>query len=106
MARPFYVAELTRREILNFLGLACAIGFASTPQGHTTSPLANIAWQPAARKELAFPEGAIIRTVLDDVVPDRLGTGPILFHEHLSVHCCSPEVTQGFTDDVDLMIAE
>jgi predicted metal-dependent phosphotriesterase family hydrolase len=46
----------------------------------------------------------IIRTLLKDINPATL-TGPILFHEHLSMHY-PPQVPQHFTDDVSMMVDE
>lgn len=35
--------------------------------------------------EVAFPKGAIIRTILRDLKPEALGGGATLFHEHMSL---------------------
>src|SRR5262249_20726943 len=50
------------------------------------------------------PRGAVIRTLLKDIEPEML-TGPILFHEHLSMHY-PPQTPQHFTDDVAMMVDE
>jgi len=50
------------------------------------------------------PTGPIIRTLLGDISPDAL-SGPILFHEHLSMHY-PPQTAQHFTDDVGMMVEE
>ena len=57
--------QLSRREMLGFLGAGA--GFSLAFAG-----------------KVAFPKGAVIRTVLTDVSPDTLGTKATLFHEHLS----------------------
>jgi phosphotriesterase-related protein len=46
----------------------------------------------------------VIRTLLKDIEPEML-TGPILFHEHLSMHY-PPQTPQHFTDDVAMMVDE
>ena len=46
-----------------------------------------------------FPDGAIIRTLVSDVSPEKLRDGPVLFHEHLSG-------TTEFSDNVALMVEE
>jgi phosphotriesterase-related protein len=38
-----------------------------------------------AAKEPEFPKGAIIRTILKDLLPDALRGGATLFHEHMSL---------------------
>src|SRR5262245_52448912 len=38
---------------------------------------------PAA--DLAFPKGAVIRTVLKDAPPESISAGATLFHEHMSL---------------------
>ncbi len=72
----------SRREAMRILGaggvgLAAACGRAP----EETEPAA----ESPAPAESSFPEGAIIRTILEDVSPDRLGQGAVLFHEHLSL---------------------
>ena len=62
------MGQLTRREAI--LGLGAA-GLAA--------PLA------AKAQPVAFPPGAIIRTLFADVSPESLGGGATLFHEHLSL---------------------
>jgi 5-phospho-D-xylono-1,4-lactonase len=37
----------------------------------------------SASKPVAFPKGAIVRTILKDVPPEALASGSTLFHEHL-----------------------
>ena len=46
--------------------------------------------QPPVRAAVAFPEGAIVRTLLADVDPATLDTGATLFHEHLAFDFSSP----------------
>jgi predicted metal-dependent phosphotriesterase family hydrolase len=56
-------------------------------------------------RAIAFPKGAVIRTLLKDVPPESLSGGPVLFHEHLSMHY-PPQVKEHFTDDVGMMVEE
>lgn len=99
MKDDFYPGPLSRRDALALLGLGA-------PMGLLTS-----AWQRAGgpAPAPAYPKGAIIRTLLKDLAPDRLGTGATLIHEHLSIGQTSwgpPRPTWQFTDDVRLMTEE
>jgi phosphotriesterase-related protein len=61
---------ITRRKLLKYFGIsaaASAFPFLSRGQPRT------------------FPEGAVIRTLLRDYVPEELAGGSTLFHEHLSL---------------------
>src|SRR5438067_1195960 len=49
-------------------------------------------------------DAAVIRTLLKDILPSEF-SGPILFHEHLSMHY-PPQTPRHFTDDVGMMVAE
>src|SRR5579871_692964 len=73
--------ELTRREAVALLGAA----FATSLQRSTAA-------------QSAFLRGAIVRTVLQDVPPERI-TGATLIHEHLSSKA-------DFYRDLDLMADE
>ncbi len=71
-----------------------------------------------------FPDGAIVRTILEDVSPDSLSQGAVLFHEHMSLNVSfwetllgdisdeararflGPADTPYFMQDVDAMVAE
>jgi phosphotriesterase-related protein len=74
---------LNRREALGMLGIAAGLGWVSIGRGGvqlSAWPLQGSAAGRAAR----IPKGAIIRTILKDLPPDGLGSGAILFHEHMS----------------------
>lgn len=86
---------MTRREAIGVLGITAAA--AATARWE-----ALLAQTPAAP---AFPKGAIIRTILKDMPPEALASGPSLFHEHLSMRY-PLGATEHFTDDVALMIDE
>lgn len=62
--------RFTRRDVLKFLG--CSAGSAAH-------------WCDANGETVAFPKGAIIRTVLKDYAPEDLGGSAVLFHEHLQL---------------------
>ncbi len=62
---------LTRRAALELIGFG-ALGVAGLPSA-------------ASAQAPAFPKGAVIRTLFEDVAPDRLPGGATLFHEHMSL---------------------
>ena len=78
--------EMGRREALRRLG-AAGLGLAAA--GRVTG--SGVFAEPAAAAPLgaaqtaAFPEGAVIRTILRDMAPAELAHGSVLFHEHLSL---------------------
>jgi phosphotriesterase-related protein len=53
----------------------------------------------------SYPKGAVIRTLLKDVPPESVGSGAVLFHEHLSMRY-PLGASEHFTDDVALMVDE
>jgi phosphotriesterase-related protein len=69
MSRTFS-QRLTRRQVLEVLGLGAAV--VALPKG-------SFAQTPA------FPKGAIIRTLLKDYAPEELAGGATLFHEHMQL---------------------
>ena len=93
---PCRAMTLTRREALALLGAGAAACAAERWSG-------VLAAQTAARP--VFAKGAIIRTLLRDVPPEALASGPSLFHEHLSMRY-PLGVKEHFTDDIALMIEE
>src|SRR5579872_5528915 len=66
----FLPPRLTRRQALEVLGIGAAA--ASIPSG-------------AFAQDVAFPKGAIIRTLLKDYAPEELAGGATLFHEHMQL---------------------
>lgn len=86
---------ITRREAIRILGAGAAMGALS---GRLD---AAVALQPSRAASRRRP---IIRTILEDVAPDRL-TGATLIHEHLSFGIPGLARTQ-FYDDVGLMADE
>ncbi len=86
--------RLGRREAMRLLGVGAAgAGFGLTagcaPGGVSETEIAD---EPTAvaTPSVMFPDGAVIRTVLEDVSPGALGAGATLFHEHLSYRFSSP----------------
>jgi phosphotriesterase-related protein len=69
-AHRFRASGVTRREALGLLGAGAGLALAPGAL--------------ALDQEAAFPRGAVIRTLLQDISPDSL-RGPVLFHEHLSI---------------------
>lgn len=84
-------ASLSRREALA-LGLTSA-GVALFGRSAWSAPV-----------EPTFPPGAIIRTLLSDLPPESL-SGPVLFHEHLSMKY-PLNAKEHFSDDVAMMTEE
>jgi phosphotriesterase-related protein len=76
-------ARISRRKAIGLLGVGAGIGLVSGFRGDGGVAAAGQATAGAARI-LALPKGAIVRTILQDLLPDRLGTGAVLMHEHLT----------------------
>jgi phosphotriesterase-related protein len=73
----------TRREALGFLGTSVGLGLASEVLGATGASQAPApSGTPAGAPR--FPPGAVIRSLLSDLPPAKVGPGAVLFHEHLS----------------------
>jgi phosphotriesterase-related protein len=81
------MSGVTRREAIQLLGAGVVAGL----WPRTQTP--------------AIERGAIVRTLIEDLPPEALGAGPVLFHEHLS-NIWPIGSASSFTDDVDLMIEE
>jgi phosphotriesterase-related protein len=72
-------AGLSRRHVMRL----AATGLGVWPAWRYVLP--RDAVEPAtAAPRRCCPDGAVIRTILDDLNPDALGHGTTLFHEHLS----------------------
>lgn len=69
---------VSRRHAIRLLGLGSSLGW--TAGRAVAAPAAPA----AAGQKIGIPRGAIIRTVLKDVPPDRLGSGAALMHEHVT----------------------
>jgi phosphotriesterase-related protein len=95
------MTPIDRRHALALLGASSA-GLAVTWAAGTQVLAAN---GQASTTPAVFPKGAIIRTLLKDLPPEALAGGPVLFHEHLSMHY-PPQVKEHFSDDVAMMVDE
>ena len=96
---------LTRREAVNLLGVGAGLGLLTALREQTG--LAS-AIQGARAAQPTFPRGAVVRTILKDVSPERI-TGATLIHEHLSMgrpEWKSDRPTATFYDNVDLIADE
>jgi phosphotriesterase-related protein len=98
------MACLNRRDTLALLRAAGGAGLA-TMLGSRTGVIAALGQSSPATGAVAFPKGAVIRTLLQDLPPEALAGGPVLFHEHLSMHY-PPQVKEHFTDDGAMMVDE
>ena len=72
---------VTRRHAIRLLGAGAGLGLFSDARS-VARLLAEPLQRPSGAKKVAFPRGAIIRTILKDLSPEAL-SGHILFHEHL-----------------------
>lgn len=83
----------SRRDALRMLGVGAAGAGASVAAGCGAGPAPQpepgMAETPAP-PAISFPEGAIVRTVHEDIAPGAIGHGATLFHEHLSFDFASP----------------
>jgi phosphotriesterase-related protein len=72
----------TRRQAIAALG--AAVGFEVASEVFSGTGASATAGQTAGAAGSPFPRGAVIRALLNDLPPDKVGRGAILFHEHLS----------------------
>ena len=79
---PSRMAECSRRKALRLLGLGGA-GLAAAC-GSAPEPAETAAESPSPA-EAALAGEAIVRTVLEDLAPEALSGGAVLFHEHMSL---------------------
>ena len=109
----FGFRRLTRREALVLLGGGAGLAVAPALGGRRELFAPSVE-ALAARKKVAFPRGAIIRTLQKDLPPDALASGTTLFHEHLSIDlpqfgprpANAPPLQPPPTDDVNLIVEE
>ncbi len=109
----------SRREAMRILGFGGAGLAAACGRPPETAPPTESATPVGA----SFPEGAIVRTILEDVPPGRLSHGAVLFHEHMSLDLAfwdrllgaenparerfiGPPDSPYFMQDVEVMAAE
>ena len=94
--------ELTRREAVALLGVGAGLGLVAALR-EQTALAASLHTSPASQP--GFAKGAVVRTILEDVPPERI-TGATLIHEHLSMGNTSSSPALKFYRDVDLMADE
>jgi phosphotriesterase-related protein len=101
---------MSRRDLMTLVGAGAGAGVVSLLGRRADALVARIAAAPGTRPAQGsgatfFRPGAIIRTLLEDVPPESLAGGPVLFHEHLSINL-SPDDTPHYTADIPLMVNE
>jgi phosphotriesterase-related protein len=96
----FLQVKLPRRRALRLMTAGLVAGWTGVPRAWLGSAQAS----RQSPSPVTFRPGAVIRTLLRDLPPEALAGGPLLFHEHLSLH--TPVIKVQFTDDVDLMVEE
>jgi phosphotriesterase-related protein len=96
--------ELTRREAVHLLGVGAGLGLLTTLREQTGLAAAL---QGSRAAQPTFPRGAVVRTILKDVPPERI-TGATLIHEHLSMGRpdWAADRPSTFYDNVDLIADE
>jgi predicted metal-dependent phosphotriesterase family hydrolase len=110
--RTRHRSGMNRREAIGLLGASAGLGLLSPLRlGAEYAAM----WQAATPSvKVAFPRGAIVRTILKDVSPEVLASGVTLFHEHLSIELTptqprpanAPPPQPPPTSDVKLIIEE
>jgi phosphotriesterase-related protein len=75
-------ARVSRRQAIGLLGAGAGLGLLAAAR--PAVDLLAAPWQAAGSgaRNVTFPKGAVIRTILKDLPPEALN-GNILFHEHL-----------------------
>lgn len=74
----------TRREAMGLLGSGAGLALAGWRSGGSVAVAAGEAGTALqASAAPTFPQGAIIRTILDDLSPEALADSATMFHEHL-----------------------
>jgi phosphotriesterase-related protein len=109
MKRRVRSLGLSRREALHLLGLG-GVGVISAAHADAATTQAS----GAAVRPVAFPRGAVIRTILKDLPPETLSGGATLFHEHFSIDLPpvgppppnAPPPAPNPTKDLNLMVEE
>ncbi|OLC42375.1 MAG: hypothetical protein AUH43_22770 [Acidobacteria bacterium 13_1_40CM_65_14] len=112
MQQGFATARFSRRHVIRLMGAGTGLAAVSALTGGSDL-LAGLQRTAASASSIRrLPRGSIIRTLLRDVPPDALGTGAVLFHEHLSINLSglgrggrqgAPPLPPA-TDNVDLIV--
>ncbi len=88
--RNAQAAGMSRRRAVRLLGAGAGIGVATAWGRGESLRAAGRQATGQGVSSVAFPDGAVVRTVLADVEPVEIGSGATLFHEHLSFDYASP----------------
>lgn len=122
------IRRWNRREAVRLLGVG-ALTLPLACRGSGPEPTDDTTASPASGstgdgRQSAFADGAIVRTILEDVSPEQLRHGAVLFHEHMSLNAefwetllgevsdeararfFGPSDSAYFMQDVDAMVAE
>ncbi len=80
------IARFTRRDAIRVLAAGTGLGAVSALTGgpDLVAGLQRTGGSGSLTRRL--PRGSIVRTLLRDVPAEALGTGAVLFHEHLSIN--------------------
>lgn len=111
------VTRYSRRHAIGLLGTAVGSSLATPWMEQLAQAQAAPSWLTTKNpSQVVFSKGAIIRTILADLSPDRLSTGATMIHEHLTGSYSSPPAARGAqppgsreradTPNVDLMVEE
>ena len=79
---------MSRREAVRLLGAGAGFGLGAAVGAGAAAAGRQATGQGGS--SITFPDGAVVRTALDDVDPEEIGSGATLFHEHLSFDYASP----------------
>ena len=81
MSQDNHPTSFGRRQVIRLLGLGA--GFSLTTRTRDEQPI-EAATQPSIADQRVNASNGVVRTILADIPPDRLGTGAALMHEHLT----------------------
>jgi phosphotriesterase-related protein len=99
---------LTRRQALQLVAVSAGSAVLASMVGEVDASGAMLQGDRRAGGPVAFPKGAVIRTVLRDVPPEELAGGATLVHEHISLtnwRTPAPRPRR-FMEDVSLIVDE
>lgn len=110
------VCGCSRRRAIGRLGALVGSPFAMLWARQALAAQSATPWLTArSTRQATFPKGAIIRTILADLPPDRLADGATMFHEHLTGNYSTPPLARGAAPPagpqsdaqfIDLMVEE
>ena len=108
--RTSAASRFSRRDAMRLLGRAAALGLVGgLPAPARVNLMARALQGPfESAGTVTFPEGAIIRLLLTDERPERLGNGALLWHEHpaMSPYASPPNAQMSDEAQLSLMVDE